>query len=147
MLSLLRSLILVLLLTISGMAVRAQDNDYLKHGKMFCLCSIKLECSYCRECNDDRYSVKINNNQSKKITQVFYKFYSEPFNKILEREAKIDLREIAMNEPSIIHICVPNGNHWIISKIVYNDGSAVTFKIKDRMEKFMQEADECDCND
>ena len=147
MLSRLKTLVLISLFVAGGFSGRAQDNDYLKHGKIFCLCSFRLECSYCHSCNAERYAVKINNNLDKKISNVYYKFYSEPFNKILEREAEIDPREIAGQQAGLMHICVPNGRHWIISKIVYADGTSNTFKLHDRLQNFRQDADECDCND
>ena len=157
MLSRLKILLFVPLFILGGIAVRAQDSkplkplsnskDYLQHGKTFCLCSFKLECSYCHECNNERYAVKINNNANKKITGVFYAYYSEPLNRVVEKEGKIEVNEIAGLETGIVHICVPNGRHWIISRIMYNDNTAEAFVLHERMDKFHQDADECDCND
>ena len=147
MLSRLRFFLFVTLILWGAVATRAQDNDYLKHGKIFCLCSFKLECSYCRECNNERYAVKLNNNLDKKITDVFYTYYSEPYNKIMEKEGKMETDEIQGGQTGIVHICVPNGRNWIISKIVYADGTSNKFVLHDRMENFHQDADECDCND
>jgi hypothetical protein len=143
----LRFLLFVPLFILSGIAVHAQDNDYLKHGKVFCLCSFHLDCSYCKDCNNERYAVKINNNLDKKITRVFYTYYSEPYNQIFEKEGKMETDEIQGRQTGIVHICVPNGLNWIISKIVYADGSTNAFTLHERMENFHQDPDECDCND
>ena len=143
----LKILLFVPLFVIGAFSVRAQSIDYLKHGNVFCLCSYKLECSYCKDCNNERYTVKLNNNLDKKITRVFYTYYSEPYNKIVEKEGKMETDEIQGQQIGIVHICVPNGINWIISKIVYSDGSTNAFTLHERMEKFHQDPDECDCND
>ena len=147
MLSRLKILLFVPLLLLCKPAIYAQDNDYLKHGKIFCLCSIHRECTNCFSCDKERYQVKIENRAAKKIKRVYVKFYSPVFNTILEKEGKIESGEIRKGQTGIVHVCVLQGGHWIISKIVYDDESAVTFKIHDRMENFLQEPDECDCND
>lgn len=135
-------------LVLSGISgVLAQDNDYLKHRKFFDLCSIHKQCSECYTCEEQRYLVKIKNSEDRKIKQVFYKFYSQTFNRILEREAKIEGDRIDIHQTGLLYVCVPDGRHWIFSKIVYDDDSATTFIIHDRMENFLQEPDECDCND
>ena len=125
----------------------AQDNDYLKHRKVFDLCSFHKQCSECYTCNERRYLVKIRNNADKKITAVYYKFYSQTFNKIIEKEGKIEGNKIDFHQNGLFYICVPDGRHWIVSKIVYADESFVNFKLQERMEQFLQEPDECDCND
>jgi len=127
--------------------LQAQDVDYLKHGKTFCLCSFKRECTLCSGCDKDRFEVKIDNHADKRIKSVYYKFYSAVFNRILEREAKIEGDRIEKHLTGKLHICIPDGSHWIISKVVYDDGSATTFILHERMENFLQEPDECDCND
>jgi hypothetical protein len=134
-----------MLLFVTGL--RAQDNDYLKHRKVFDLCSIHKQCSECYTCSERRYLIKIKNNQDKRIKAVYYKFYSRTFNKILEKEAKLEGARIDAHQTGLFYVCVPDGQHWIISKIVYFDETSNTFKIQDRMENFIQEPDECDCND
>ena len=135
------------LLLLSTTAVKAQENDYLKHGKIFCLCSFKKECSECYDCGKQRYKVKIENKLNKQIKHVYYEFYSEVYNKLLEKEAKIQGKIIDPRQTGLFYICVPHGQHWIISKIVYDDGNANTFTLHERFETFIQEPDECDCND
>ncbi len=70
-------------------ALRAQETDYLKHGKIFCLCSFKKTCSECYECDKNRYQVKIENHLNKQIKKVHYQYYSDVYNRIVEKEAKI----------------------------------------------------------
>lgn len=127
--------------------LKAQDNDYLKHGKIFNVCSIKRNCSHCQDCNKERFQVKIKDNSGKKIRQVFYKFYSPVFNKILEKEAKMVGDKIDAMQTGLVYVCVFDDNHWIFSKLVYDDGTEVNFTLHSRLENFIQEADECDCND
>jgi hypothetical protein len=127
--------------------VHAQDMDFLKHRKVFDICSIKKNCEHCFSCDQLRYIVKVNNKQDKKITHVYYKFYSPVFNKVLEKEAKVVGDKIGAKEIGQFYVCVFNVRHWIVSKIEYGDGSTTTFMLKDRLDNFFQEADECDCND
>ena len=134
-----------LLLCLSGL--RAQENDYLKHRKYFDLCSFHKKCSECYSCGEMRYLVKIRNNNDKKITGVYYSFYSRTFNKIIEKEGKIEGTKIDLHQNGLFYICVPDASHWIISRIVYADETSVHFKLNERMENFLQEPDECDCND
>lgn len=139
--------LLVTMFIAGNTALRAQDMDYLRHRKAFDICSIKKQCSECYTCNQNRYMVKINNVADKKIKGVYYKFYSPVFNKILEKEAKIQGDKIEAKKIGNVYVCVLDGRHWIFSKIVYADDSQVTFTLKDRMENYLQEPDECDCND
>jgi hypothetical protein len=147
MLSRSKILLIVTLFLLCIPVLHAQDIDYLKHGKTFCLCSVKRECSLCLSCDKERYQLKIDNHTQKKIKNVYYKFYSSVFNRILEKEAKIEGNEVRKLQVGVLHICIPDGRHWIISKIVYDDDSADTFILHERMENFLQDADECDCND
>jgi len=91
--------------------------------------------------------VKIKNTADKKIKEVYYKFYSRTFNTILEKEAKIEGGKIDFHQTGLFFICVPDGTHWIVSQIVYADETSVSFKLADRLDHFLQEPDECDCND
>ena len=140
-------LIIALLFVLSNTNVQAQDNDYLKHRKFFDICSIKKQCRECYTCEQNRYLVKLNNKDSKNITHVYYKFYSPVYNKIIEKEAKISGDKIEGKKIGQVYVCVINGTHWIFSRIGYADGSEVKFTLHDRMESFLQEPDECDCND
>lgn len=142
-----RSLFFVVFLAGSGHSLRAQDIDYLKHRKAFDLCSIHRQCTGCFNCDAQRLEVKIKNSQDKKVVAVFYKFYSPVFNQVLEKEAKIQGNKIDTRQTGKIYVCVPDGRHWIVSRIVYADESAVSFILHDRMDDFLQEPDECDCND
>jgi hypothetical protein len=138
------------LFALTATAVRAQDNkenDYLRHRKSFDLCSFHRQCSDCYSCGKQRLQVKIKNNTDKKIKAISYKFYSEVFNKIITKEAQLKGDLIDNQEIGLLYICVPNGDHWAISKIVYTDGSEAKFVVHDRLENFVQEPDECDCND
>ncbi len=143
----LKTLLFAVLFLLTGRAVYAQDNDYLKHRKSFDICSIKKQCSECYECNQNRYVVKIENKSDKKIKHVFYKFYSPVFNKVLEKEAKVSGDKIPGRQTGMVYVCVLDVRHWIFSRIVYSDESSVTFTLHDRYENFVQEPDECDCND
>lgn len=147
-LSRLKVLFFLPLLVLGKPALRAQelkDNDYLRHTKIFCLCSFDRECSGCYDCGKQKYWVKIKNKSDKKIKQISYVFYSDVFNRVLTKEAKLD-GVIDPNTTGRLYICVPNGKHWAISEIVYNDDTKVNFVVYDRLEKFDQEPDECDCN-
>ena len=128
-------------------ALHAQETDYMKHGKIFCLCSFKKTCSECYECDKNRYQVKIENHVNKQIKKVHYQYYSDVFNRIMEKEAKIEGKIIDPRITGLMHICVPHGQHWIISRITYEDGSENKFILRERFETFKQEPDECDCND
>jgi hypothetical protein len=88
-----------------------------------------------------------NNSKVKSIKSIHYKFYSPVFNKVLEKEAKITGDRIEPRQLGIVYVCVLDVRHWIISKVEYEDGSAETFTITERLENFIQEADESDCND
>jgi hypothetical protein len=143
----LKMLLLASLFLISKPALFAQDNDFLRHRKFFDICSIKKQCEHCNTCDQQRVIVKINNKENKKISNVWYKFYSPVFNRILEKEAKIVGDKIEAKQIGQFYVCVRDVHHWIVSKIVYADESVITFSIKDRIENFIQEPDECDCND
>lgn len=152
MLSRLKFLLFVPLFLLSIASANAQDIDYLKHGKTFDLCSFKKQCSECYTCTENRYMVKIKNKGDKKIKSVSYKFYSEVFNRVIEKEAKVQGNEIDPGQVGLFYICVPQGNHWVISKLVYiapsfGDDIEVNFVLHDRLESFIQEPDECECND
>jgi hypothetical protein len=125
----------------------SQDIDYLRHGKLFDLCSYKRECSHCNGCDKQRFLVKINNKEPKSIKKVSYVFYSEVFNKVMTKEAEIKGSRIDAKHLGLLNICVPDGNHWAISEITYNDDSKKTFVVHERLSNFQQEPDECDCND
>lgn len=139
--------LLVSVLLFGNSASYAGDNDYLRHTKIFYLCSFHKECTDCNNCNKDRFLVKIQNRMDKKIKTVTYSFYSTVFNKILTKDAKIEGDRIDPQAIGRLYICVPEGLHWVISGITYTDGSTETFTLHDRMENFIQEPDECDCND
>ena len=138
---------LVSVVLFSNSASYAGDNDYLRHNKFFYLCSFHRECSDCNSCGKDRLLVKIQNRENKKIKNISYTFYSSVFNKLLTKDAKIEGGRIDPNAIGQLYICVPEGLHWCISKIDYEDGSSESFTLHDRMENFTQEPDECDCND
>jgi hypothetical protein len=135
----------LLFLGVSGL--KAQEVDYLKHRKTFDLCSFHKQCFGCYTCADSRYEVKIKNNQDKKITAIFYKFYSPAFNTIIEKESKLVGEKIDAHQTGLLYICVHEARHWIISKIVYADKTSTLFNTLDPLKNFLQEPDECDCND
>ena len=147
MLSRLRSFLFVTLFVLTTAAAYAGDNDYLRHTKAFYLCSFKKECSDCYSCGKQRYTVKIQNRVEKRIKSISYTFYSAVYNKILTKEAKIEGDVIDSRAIGLMHICVPDGQHWIISDISYADGTSEAYVLHERLENFMQEPDECDCND
>jgi len=149
MLSRLKILLFVPLFLLGKPALFAQelqDNDYLRHTKVFYLCGYEKECSACYDCNKQKYWVKIKNRTDKKIKKISYVFYSEVFNRVLTKEAKMDGDVIDPNTVGRLYICVPNGKHWAISELVYADESSSKFVVKDRLESFEQEPDECECN-
>lgn len=142
-----KSLVIVVLLSVVTASAFAQDNDFLKHRKFFDICSIKRQCADCYTCGQERYMVKILNKEDKKINGVYVKFYSPVFNKVLEKEVKIQGNKIDAKSIGLLYICILDVRHWIISKIEYADGTSTTFTLKERLENFLQEADECDCNE
>ncbi len=91
--------------------------------------------------------VKIENRLDKKIKSISYCFYSDVYNKLITKEAKIEGDRIDPHSVGQMHICVPNGLHWTITEVDYTDDSSENFKLGDRLENFNQEPDECDCND
>lgn len=141
-----RFLFFVVLISVISTCLFAQDADYLKHRKSFDICSIKRQCADCYSCEKERCIVKIQNKSDKQIARVYVKFYSPVFNKIVEKEAKIEGGKISPKGTGLLYVCVIDVRHWIFSKIEYTDESATTFTLHDRMESFLQEADECDCN-
>ena len=147
MLSRFSVLLSVTILLFSSTGSFAGDNDYLRHNKFFYLCSFKRECTNCSECGKDRYNVKIQNRVDKKIKSVSYTFYSSVYNKLLTKDAVIEGQRIDPRAIGILYICSPEGLHWCISEIMYADGTSEHFTLHDRMETFLQEPDECDCND
>jgi hypothetical protein len=148
MLSRLRILFLIPLFLLSNIGSHAQEaKDYLRHRKDFDLCSYHRECSDCYNCGKQRYIVKIKNNVDKKIKEVSYVFYSDVFNKVITKKAQLKGDLLDNNEIGLLYVCIPDKDHWAISQIVYTDDTKVSFVVKDRLERFMQEPDECDCND
>ena len=149
MLSRLRILLFLPLFLLGKPALHAQeiaDNDYLRHTKVFYLCGFEKECSACYDCGKQKYWVKIKNRADKKIKKISYVFYSDVFNRVLTKEATIDGTVIDPGSIGRLYVCIPNGKHWAISEIVYADDTNVKFVVKDRLDSFDQEADECDCN-
>ncbi len=124
----------------------AQSMDYLRHNKTFNLCSYERECSGCYDCNMQRYKVKVKNLVDKSIKQVSYQYFSETRRKVSTKIAVINNGKIEYNQLGYLTVCLPNGLHWAITEIIYEDDSKVTFEVKDRLDQFVQEADECDCN-
>ena len=140
-----------LLLLLSGLffskaRLSAQSMDYLRHNKTFNLCSYERECSGCYDCNMQRYKVKVKNLVDKSIKQVSYQYFSETRRKVSTKIAVINNGKIEYNQLGYLTVCLPNGLHWAITEIIYEDDSKVTFEVKDRLDQFVQEADECDCN-
>lgn len=140
-----------ILLLLSGLffshtRLGAQSMDYLRHNKTFNLCSYELECSGCYDCNMQRYKVKVKNLVDKSIKQVSYQYFSETRRKVSTKVAVINNGKIEYNQIGYLTMCLPNGLHWAITEIVYEDDSKVTFEVKDRLDQFLQEPDECDCN-
>lgn len=127
-------------------ALRAQSIDYLRHNKTFYLCDFEKDCSGCYDCEMQKYTVRIKNRVEKQIKEVSYVYYSAPRNKILTKKATIIGSVIDHNQVGLLNICIPNGLHWAISELVYADDSKISFVVKDRLDEFVQEADECDCN-
>lgn len=126
--------------------VSAQSMDYLRHNKTFYLCEYERECSGCYDCNMQRYNVRIKNLVDKKIKEVSYVYYLESRNKVVTNQATIIGGLIDYKHVGLLKVCLPDGLHWAISEIVYEDDSKQSFIVKDRLSTFRQEADECDCN-
>ncbi|GAA4468092.1 hypothetical protein GCM10023093_25060 [Nemorincola caseinilytica] len=120
--------------------------DYLRHKKTFHLCSFELDCSGCYNCHYQKYTVRIKNVVDKKITGVYYTYYSESRNRLVTKEGEIIGGVMDPGQIGHITMCMPNGKHWAISKIVYDDESSQSFVVNDRLDQFVQEPDECDCN-
>ena len=131
-----------LLLTV--FAATAQETDYLKHGKIFKICSIKAECSDCYSCYRERFLLHVQNNSDKRIKTIYYKYHSFLYNRDIRSEAKLEV-PIDKHQSGIVHVCVNDKLHWRISGIVYEDGSTASFSLADPLATFVQEADE-DCN-
>ncbi len=136
----------VALLLASSFASFAGDNNYFVHTKFFYICSIKKACVYCESCPREVYDVKIQNRLDKKIHHVYYQYYSTLNEKVVTREGEIQGDEINKKATGKVSICVENGVHWTISRVVYDDGSSEQFQVEGPLRKFHQEADECDCN-
>lgn len=141
-----RIFLLLCVSTLCFSALRAQTMDYLRHNKTFYLCSFERDCSGCYDCEMQKYNVRVKNRVDKKIKDISYVYYSAPRNKIVTKKANILGSVIDYNQVAVLNICIPNGQHWAISEIVYDDDSKVSFVVKDRLDDFVQEADECDCN-
>jgi hypothetical protein len=140
-----------LLLLLSGLffshtQLSAQSMDYLRHNKTFNLCSYERECSGCYDCNMQRYNVKVKNLVDKNIKQVTYQYFSETRRKVSTKVAVINNGKIEYNQIGYLTMCLPNGLHWAITEILYEDDSKATFEVKERLDQFLQEPDECDCN-
>lgn len=139
-------LILLCATAVSFSSVRAQSIDYLRHNKYFYLCGYERDCSGCYDCEMQKHTVRIKNRSEKQIKQISYVYYSAPRNKVVTKQATIIGSVIDNNQVGVLNICIPNGLHWAISEVVYTDDSKVAFVVKDRLDEFVQEADECDCN-
>ncbi len=143
----LRIVLFVPLFLLCTLGARAQAIDYLKHRKQFDLCSFKQECYDCNFCGKQRILVKIKNNVDKKIKKISYVFYSDVYNKVITKEAKIKGDMIDGSELGLLYVCVQDKRHWAISEIVYTDDTKVNYVVNERLENFLQEPDECECND
>lgn len=145
---LIRSKFLILLCAsaISFSSLHAQSMDYLRHNKFFYLCGFERDCSGCYDCEMQKHTVRIKNRADQQIKQVSYVYYSAPRNTVVTKQATIIGSVIDHNQVGVLNICIPNGLHWAISEVVYADDSKVSFVVKDRLDEFIQEADECDCN-
>jgi hypothetical protein len=146
MASLIRIMLITVLFSLAYNFSGAQETDYLRHGKIFNFCSQKHVCAGCYTCENNRYEIKIRNNQDKKITAVRYKLYSSLYNHLETKEAKIEGSAINAQQTGILYICVSDIRHWYISEITYDDGTAATFGLHGGVNNFFQEPDECDCN-
>jgi hypothetical protein len=146
MLTRMRILFLLCLSFSAAGKVNAQSIDYLRHNKIFNLCAFERECSGCYDCDKQKFKVKIKNLVDKKIKSVSYVYFSDAKNKIVTKEGVIIGGVIDYKQVAIINMCLPNGQHWAISEIVYEDDSKTSFVVKDRLDNFIQEPDECDCN-
>jgi hypothetical protein len=120
--------------------------DYLRHNKIFNLCSYERDCSGCYDCDYQRFTVRIKNLQDKKIKKVSYVYYSRSRNRIITKEGSIIGSVIDYNQVGHVIMCLPNKDNWAISEIVYEDDSKYNFVVKDRLTDFIQEPDECECN-
>lgn len=129
-----------------ALCVNAQSIDYLRHKKTFFLCDYKLDCAGCYDCQMSKYTVTIKNVADKKITGVAYTYYSRTYNKVITKHATITGSVIDPKQIGKLSICLPNGKHWAITQINYDDNSNAKFVVKDRLDDFVQEPDECDCN-
>lgn len=125
----------------------AQSIDYIRHTKTFFLCDFQRECSGCYDCDRQKYTVKIKNLVDKKIKKVSYVYFSSIHNKIVTKEAVIIGTVIDHNQVGFLNMCLNNDRHWAISEIVYEDDSKISFVVKDRLDTYIQEPDECDCNE
>ena len=143
----LKILLFVPLFLLSYSTVHAQAVDYFKHRKAFDLCSFHRECSDCFSCGKQRYIVKIKNNVDKKIKGISYVFYSGVYNKVLTKQAQLKGDLLDNLSIGLFYICIPDGNHWAISEITYTDSSKNSYVVNDRLDTFVQEPDECECND
>lgn len=141
-----RIFIIIFLLTGFVSRLQAQSIDYLRHNKTFYLCDYKLDCAGCYDCQMSKFTVKIKNLSEKKIKGVSYVYYSRTFNKVMTKHATMVSTLIDPKQVGVMYMCLPNGKHWAISEIEYDDDSKVSFVVKDRLMDFVQEADECDCN-
>lgn len=147
----LRSLLLVLLLAVCQTSVvSAQDKekptDYLKHNKYFWICTFKRQCSNCYDCGAQRLIVKIKNRVDKRILDVKYVYYSEAYNQVMTKSAKLEGKQIEALNTGTFYVCVPTDRHWAISEISYDDGTKQKFYLNERLESWFQEPDECECS-
>ena len=125
----------------------AQSIDYIRHTKTFFLCDFQRECSGCYDCDRQKFTVKIKNLSEKKIKKVFYVYFSNIHNRVVTKEAVIIGEVIDHNQIGFLNMCLNNDYHWAISELVYEDDSKISFVVKDRLDTYIQEPDECDCNE
>ncbi|NDC41492.1 MAG: hypothetical protein EBZ77_08080, partial [Chitinophagia bacterium] len=102
-----------------------QDVSYTAHKKYFYLCAYQKECTYCESCSKDVYKVRIKNNTDKRITSVFYQYYSPLNERTITNEARIQGEMLEGNGIGNIYVCIKGKTHWAITKIVYSDNSEV----------------------
>ncbi len=136
---------LSLFVLVSAHRAAAQSMDYLRHNKIFNLCSFERDCSGCYDCEYQRYTVRIKNLLDKQIKQVSYVYYSDSRNKVITRQATIVGSVIDPDKIGHLIMCMPNGRNWAITELVYEDDTKNNFIVKDRLSQFYQEPDECDC--
>ena len=139
-------LLFIPLLLLGSLCAKGEDLNYNLHKKYFDLCSYKKECENCESCNREMYKVKIKNKSDKKIKSIFYQYYSPVYQKDITKEAVLQGDQVEKNDIGFLFICVRNGVHWAITKLVYDDDSSVSFVVDSPLRTWEQEPDECPCN-